>query len=84
VLGDGQQFEVRKAEIDGIGDQGFGDALPVEEAAVFGAAPGPQMDFVDDTGEFRRLPVPMIFRFSATGRPWTIEAVEGRSSAAKP
>jgi hypothetical protein len=47
VFRDRQQFEVGETEADGVGNQCLGEALPVEEAAFFVAAPRAQMHFVD-------------------------------------
>ncbi|WP_415168229.1 hypothetical protein [Propionivibrio sp.] len=47
MLRDRQQFQVREAEVGGVGNQGFGEAPPVEETAVLAAPPGTEMDFVD-------------------------------------
>ena len=47
MLGDRQEFEVGEAEIDGIGDQLFGEFVVGEEAAALAAPPGSQMNLED-------------------------------------
>ena len=47
MLGNRQEFEVRETEVDGVGDQCFRQAVPVEETAILVAPPGAEVNFVD-------------------------------------
>jgi hypothetical protein len=47
MFGNRQQLKMGEAQVDDVGDQRFGQALPVGKAAIVGAPPGSQVHFVD-------------------------------------
>ena len=89
MLADRQQFEMREAEIDGIGDQRVGEFVIGEERAVLAAPPRAEMDLVDRHRLAPRLALARAVQIFLVGPPKssvkaTTEAVEGRISASKP